>query len=127
MLEVHRNENLNLHSHQRTHVQAKQTFDIILLLSYWLGGIVIYTERSIFYSANYSWYPEMPSEMVSCLNLVSMEFQPLNILLPFIFLMVRLVQQKLQMNFQERLAYLWQRIIRGRSYRHLMKESGYKR
>ncbi|XP_042387959.1 uncharacterized protein LOC121980053 [Zingiber officinale] len=38
-----------------------------------------------------------------------------------------LVQQKLQMDFRERLAYLWQRIIRGRSYRHLMKESGYKR
>ncbi|KAG6537945.1 hypothetical protein ZIOFF_003048 [Zingiber officinale] len=38
-----------------------------------------------------------------------------------------LVQQKLQMDFRERLEYLWQRIIRGRSYRHLMKESGYKR
>ncbi|KAK4577177.1 hypothetical protein RGQ29_027617 [Quercus rubra] len=37
-----------------------------------------------------------------------------------------LVQQRMQMNFQNLLQYLWQRIIRGRSYRHLMLEAGYK-
>lgn len=37
-----------------------------------------------------------------------------------------LVQQRMQMNFQNLLQYLWQRIIRGRSYRHLMLEEGYK-
>ncbi|KAG8061008.1 hypothetical protein GUJ93_ZPchr0002g25232 [Zizania palustris] len=37
-----------------------------------------------------------------------------------------LVQQKLQLSFQESIAYFWQRTIRGRSYRHLMKEVGYK-
>lgn len=37
-----------------------------------------------------------------------------------------LVQQRLELNLQESIAYLWQRVIRGRSYRHLMKEVGYK-
>ncbi|XP_052166676.1 uncharacterized protein LOC127783526 [Oryza glaberrima] len=37
-----------------------------------------------------------------------------------------LVQQRLQLSFQESIAFLWQRAIRGRSYRHLMKEVGYK-
>ncbi|XP_062151268.1 uncharacterized protein LOC133859754 [Alnus glutinosa] len=37
-----------------------------------------------------------------------------------------LVQQRMQMSFQNLLQYLWQRIIRGRSYRHLMLEAGYK-
>ncbi|GMY09808.1 embryo defective 1381 [Fagus crenata] len=37
-----------------------------------------------------------------------------------------LVQQRMQMSFQNSLQYLWQRIIRGRSYRHLMLEAGYK-
>ncbi|XP_008809090.1 uncharacterized protein LOC103720902 [Phoenix dactylifera] len=37
-----------------------------------------------------------------------------------------LVQQRMQMSLQEFLLYFWQRIIRGRSYRHLMKEIGYK-
>ncbi|KAK3129191.1 hypothetical protein QOZ80_6BG0473350 [Eleusine coracana subsp. coracana] len=37
-----------------------------------------------------------------------------------------LVQQRLQFNLQESMSYFWQRIIRGRSYRHLMKEVGYK-
>ncbi|XP_058080798.1 uncharacterized protein LOC131228968 isoform X2 [Magnolia sinica] len=37
-----------------------------------------------------------------------------------------LVQQRLQLSFQESLQFLLQRIIRGRSYRHLMKEAGYK-
>ncbi|KAG2716882.1 hypothetical protein I3760_03G148700 [Carya illinoinensis] len=37
-----------------------------------------------------------------------------------------LVQQQMQMSFQNLLQYLWQRIIRGRSYRHLMLEVGYK-
>ncbi|XAR55322.1 hypothetical protein NMG60_11035366 [Bertholletia excelsa] len=36
-----------------------------------------------------------------------------------------LVQQRLQMNFQCSLQYLWQRVIRGRSYRHLMLQVGY--
>ncbi|KAA8524749.1 hypothetical protein F0562_011172 [Nyssa sinensis] len=31
-----------------------------------------------------------------------------------------LVQQRMQMSFQNSLQYLWQRVIRGRSYRHLM-------
>ncbi|XP_027062493.1 uncharacterized protein [Coffea arabica] len=31
-----------------------------------------------------------------------------------------LVQQRLQMNFKESVEYLWQRSVRGRSYRHLM-------
>lgn len=37
-----------------------------------------------------------------------------------------LVHEKLQMSFHDYLPYLWQRLIRGRSYRHLMKEVGYK-
>ncbi|KAL6838978.1 hypothetical protein ACP4OV_031205 [Aristida adscensionis] len=37
-----------------------------------------------------------------------------------------LVQQRLQLNLEESILYLWQRLIRGRSYRHLMKEVGYK-
>ncbi|KAF0912155.1 hypothetical protein E2562_013045 [Oryza meyeriana var. granulata] len=37
-----------------------------------------------------------------------------------------LVQQRLQLSFQESIAFLGQRVIRGRSYRHLMKEVGYK-
>ncbi|CAL9107757.1 unnamed protein product [Musa acuminata var. zebrina] len=37
-----------------------------------------------------------------------------------------LVQQKMQMRFGERVTYLWQGVMRGRSYRHLMKEIGYK-
>ncbi|ONM54037.1 hypothetical protein Zm00014a_006035 [Zea mays] len=38
----------------------------------------------------------------------------------------RLAEQRLQLNIQETLAFFWQRLIRGRSYRHLMKEVGYK-
>lgn len=38
----------------------------------------------------------------------------------------RLVQQRMRMSFQQSLQYLWQRVIRGRYYRHLMKEAGYK-
>ncbi|XP_062199634.1 uncharacterized protein LOC133902073 [Phragmites australis] len=37
-----------------------------------------------------------------------------------------LAEQILQLNLQESIAYFWQRVIRGRSYRHLMKEVGYK-
>lgn len=37
-----------------------------------------------------------------------------------------LVQERMQMSFQQSLQYLWQRVIRGRYYRHLMKEVGYK-
>ncbi|KAG7012018.1 hypothetical protein SDJN02_26926, partial [Cucurbita argyrosperma subsp. argyrosperma] len=37
-----------------------------------------------------------------------------------------LVQQQFQLSSRCRLQYLWQRIIRGRSYRHLMLEVGYK-
>ncbi|CAL5075072.1 unnamed protein product [Urochloa decumbens] len=37
-----------------------------------------------------------------------------------------LAQQRLQLNIQETVAFFWQRLIRGRSYRHLMKEVGYK-
>jgi len=37
-----------------------------------------------------------------------------------------LAQQRLQLNIQETIAFFWQRLIRGRSYRHLMKEVGYK-
>ncbi|XP_062194187.1 uncharacterized protein LOC133897471 [Phragmites australis] len=37
-----------------------------------------------------------------------------------------LAQQRLQLNLQESISYFWQRLIRGRSYRHLMKEVGYK-
>ncbi|XP_072969539.1 uncharacterized protein [Typha angustifolia] len=33
-----------------------------------------------------------------------------------------LVQQKMQMSLPESISYIWQRIIRGRSYRHLMKK-----
>ncbi|KAG0464436.1 hypothetical protein HPP92_020055 [Vanilla planifolia] len=36
------------------------------------------------------------------------------------------VQERIQMSFQDNISFLWQRIIRGRSYRHLMKEIGYK-
>lgn len=38
----------------------------------------------------------------------------------------RLAQQRLQLNIEETVAFFWQRLIRGRSYRHLMKEVGYK-
>ncbi|XP_057955475.1 uncharacterized protein LOC131149231 [Malania oleifera] len=37
-----------------------------------------------------------------------------------------LVQERLQMSFWSSLRYWWQRIFRGRSYRHLMLEIGYK-
>ncbi|KAM0932340.1 putative P-loop containing nucleoside triphosphate hydrolase [Dioscorea sansibarensis] len=37
-----------------------------------------------------------------------------------------LVHERMQMNLGDYTAYLWQRIVRGRSYRHLMKELGYK-
>ncbi|KAK8962355.1 hypothetical protein KSP40_PGU005024 [Platanthera guangdongensis] len=37
-----------------------------------------------------------------------------------------LVQTRMEMSLQDHLSFLWQRIIRGRSYRHLMKEIGYK-
>ncbi|XP_043688509.1 uncharacterized protein LOC122639683 [Telopea speciosissima] len=37
-----------------------------------------------------------------------------------------LVQERMNMSFQQLRKYLWQRIVRGRSYRHLMKEAGYK-
>ncbi|KAJ4842893.1 hypothetical protein Tsubulata_013850 [Turnera subulata] len=37
-----------------------------------------------------------------------------------------LVQQRLEMSFQNLLRFWWQRIIRGRSYRHLLKQVGYK-
>lgn len=37
-----------------------------------------------------------------------------------------LVQERMQMSFIRSVQYLWQRVIRGRSYRHLMKEYGYK-
>lgn len=37
-----------------------------------------------------------------------------------------LVQERMQMNFQNSLQYLWQRLYRGRSYRHLMIQLGYK-
>ncbi|KAL1818068.1 hypothetical protein ACET3Z_020642 [Daucus carota] len=37
-----------------------------------------------------------------------------------------LVQERLQMSIQGSLRYLWQRTIRGRSYRHLMLQVGYK-
>ncbi|MCD9561524.1 hypothetical protein HAX54_020687 [Datura stramonium] len=37
-----------------------------------------------------------------------------------------LVQERIQLHLKNSLQYLWQRIIRGRSYRHLMLEVGYK-
>ncbi|XP_074365551.1 uncharacterized protein LOC141706668 [Apium graveolens] len=37
-----------------------------------------------------------------------------------------LVQERLQMSFRGSLRYMWQRSIRGRSYRHLMLQVGYK-
>ncbi|XP_039126132.1 uncharacterized protein LOC120262134 isoform X2 [Dioscorea cayenensis subsp. rotundata] len=37
-----------------------------------------------------------------------------------------LVHERMQMNLGDYTAFLWQRIVRGRSYRHLMKELGYK-
>lgn len=37
-----------------------------------------------------------------------------------------LVQERLQMSLRDSIPYFWQRFIRGRSYRHLMKEIGYK-
>lgn len=36
-----------------------------------------------------------------------------------------LVKERMQMHFSNSLQYLWQRIIRGRSYRHLMLQVGY--
>lgn len=36
------------------------------------------------------------------------------------------VQERLQMSIQSSLRYMWQRTIRGRSYRHLMLQVGYK-
>ncbi|KAL7185863.1 hypothetical protein ACSBR2_027762 [Camellia fascicularis] len=36
-----------------------------------------------------------------------------------------LVKERMQMRFPNSLQYLWQRIIRGRSYRHLMLQVGY--
>ena len=38
----------------------------------------------------------------------------------------RLVQERMKMSLQNLLQFLWQRIIRGRSYRHLMLQVGYK-
>ncbi|WMV30680.1 hypothetical protein MTR67_024065 [Solanum verrucosum] len=38
----------------------------------------------------------------------------------------RLVQERIQLQSKTSLQYLWQRVIRGRSYRHLMLEVGYK-
>ncbi|KAK3446019.1 hypothetical protein EUGRSUZ_A01784 [Eucalyptus grandis] len=37
-----------------------------------------------------------------------------------------LVQERMQLSFQSSLKYLWQRVFRGRSYRHLMLQEGYK-
>ncbi|XP_078443804.1 uncharacterized protein LOC144713170 [Wolffia australiana] len=37
-----------------------------------------------------------------------------------------LVQEKLKMGFLEKMMFKWHRLIRGRSYRHLLKELGYK-
>ncbi|KAH8517896.1 hypothetical protein H0E87_005713 [Populus deltoides] len=37
-----------------------------------------------------------------------------------------LVQERMKMSLQNLLQFLWQRIIRGRSYRHLMLQVGYK-
>ncbi|KAK9133203.1 hypothetical protein Scep_012731 [Stephania cephalantha] len=37
-----------------------------------------------------------------------------------------LVQEKMRMSFLQSIQYTWHRLIRGRSYRHLMKEAGYK-
>jgi hypothetical protein len=50
-------------------------------------------------------------EMFSCLD---------------VYLPSRLAQQRLQLNNQEMIVFFWQRLVRGRSYRHLMKEVGYK-
>ncbi|XP_059661132.1 uncharacterized protein LOC132307407 [Cornus florida] len=36
-----------------------------------------------------------------------------------------LVQEQMQMGFQRSLQFMWQKVIRGRSYRHLMLEVGY--
>lgn len=36
-----------------------------------------------------------------------------------------LVQERMQMSFQQSFWYLWHRIIRGRSYRHLLLQKGY--
>lgn len=36
-----------------------------------------------------------------------------------------LVQERMQLSYQNLLQYLWQRIMRGRSYRHLMLQVGY--
>ena len=38
----------------------------------------------------------------------------------------RLVQEELQMSLHERIRFKWHRLVRGRSYRHLLKEVGYK-
>ncbi|PKA52815.1 hypothetical protein AXF42_Ash001796 [Apostasia shenzhenica] len=37
-----------------------------------------------------------------------------------------LVQERMHTNLQDYLSFMWQRVVRGRSYRHLMKELGYK-
>ncbi|XP_077215227.1 embryo defective 1381 [Tasmannia lanceolata] len=37
-----------------------------------------------------------------------------------------LVHERMQLSYQDSLLYLWHRFIRGRYYRHLMKEVGYK-
>lgn len=37
-----------------------------------------------------------------------------------------LVQERMQLSFHSSLKYLWQRVFRGRSYRHLMLQEGYK-
>lgn len=47
----------------------------------------------------------------------------------FIFILVignRLVQERIQMGLQKLLQYRWQRFMRGRSYRHLLEQLGYK-
>ncbi|KAJ8899136.1 hypothetical protein K2173_011133 [Erythroxylum novogranatense] len=36
-----------------------------------------------------------------------------------------LVQERMHMSFHKKLQFLWHRIIRGRSYRHLMQQEGY--
>lgn len=65
--------------------------------------------------------PSCPFEITKLKMLIKV----LNICICWLMPVYRLVQERMCMSFQNSFLYLWQRMIRGRSYRHLMQEVGY--
>ena len=90
-----------------------------------LGWFTVSTKRTILYATNYSWDSALSCQMV-CSSTPFKYCEKWLCALILITIPSRLAQQRLQLNIQETLAFFWQRLIRGRSYRHLMKEVGYK-